>query len=149
MALFMSSCEDDENPTNPDPSELKIGDMSATVNGSSWKAQNAIYFNIARNVTGGQVDITNPVNGVKKTITITLATTDEIAKGTYTAICFYQESAGMPPNTTLKSWNDMSGSCEVTEISETEIKGTFTFKGVNEEDGSTKDIKGSFYVSRK
>jgi hypothetical protein len=43
MALFLSSCGDDDTATGP--SSLKLGEMSATVNGSGWKAQNAIFFN--------------------------------------------------------------------------------------------------------
>lgn len=146
MSFFMSSCKDDESTTGP--SDLKIGEMSASVGGSNWKAQNAYFYNTPGQVSGAQVELTNPINGTTKTISVNIANNSP-EKKTYKAICFYQESTGMPPSTTVTTWNDANGSCEVTEVSATEIKGTFTFTGNSDKDGSTKKVTGSFYVQRQ
>lgn len=148
MSLFMTSCGDDDDTTGP--SSLKIGEMTATVGGSSWEAQNAIYYNTPRQVSGAQVDVSDPINGTTKTISVILATTDQQPQTkTYTAICFYQETTGIGTTSETKSWNDGSGSCEVTEVTDTEIKGTFTFTGTNDDDATTKQVTGSFFVSRQ
>lgn len=67
MSLFMSSCGED-TPTGP--AEPKIGEMTATVGGNNWAAQNAIYFNSQRSVLGAQIDLSNPLNGTTKSVSI-------------------------------------------------------------------------------
>ncbi len=147
MSLFMSSCGEDE-PTGP--SEPKIGEMTATVSGSNWVAQNAVYKNQQRSVHGIQADISNPTSPSSKTISVVLLTTDAQPQlKTYTADCFYEESTGMPGSYTLKTWNNASGSCEITEVTDKEIKGTFTFTGTNDDDNSTKTVSGKFYTPRQ
>lgn len=149
MSLLMTSCGDDDD-TSTGPSDLKIGEMTATVGGDSWSAQNAIFFNQTSLVSGIQIDISNPISGQKKTISIQLtpiATTPEVKS--YSAICFYQETEGAIGSTTTETWADATGSCEVTEVTDTEIKATFSFTGTSDDDGSTKKVTGSFYVSRQ
>lgn len=147
MSLFMVSCGEDE-PTGP--SEPKIGEMTASVGGNNWAAQNAIYFNTPRSVAGVQVDLTNPVNGTTKTVSIILTTTDpQPLVKKYNAVCFYQESTGLGLEAKVKSWTSATGTCEVTAVTATDIKAKFTFTGTNEEDGSTKAVNGSFYVNRQ
>lgn len=148
MSLLMVSCGDDDETTGP--SSLKIGEMSAKVGGADWKAQNAIYFNIPRSVNGAQIDLSDPVNGTTKTVSIVLTTTDanpQVKK--YNAVCFYQESTGIGMNAKVKSWSSSTGTCDVTAVTDKDIKATFSFTGTNEEDGSTKAVNGSFFVSRQ
>lgn len=147
LALFATSCDDDDSSTGP--SDLKIGTMKATVGGDSFEAQNALYYNTTGQVSGAQVDITNPINGTTKTISVILQKTGEVEAKTYTAVCFYQETTGMGATGSTVSWNDASGSCEVTEVTDTEIRGTFSFTGTNENDESTKEVTGSFNVQRQ
>ncbi|MER3328375.1 MAG: hypothetical protein RIF34_02265, partial [Candidatus Kapaibacterium sp.] len=73
MSLFMSSCAEDEATG---PSEPKIGEMTATVSGSNWVAQNAVYKNQIRSVVGIQADISNPSSPSSKTISVILLTTE-------------------------------------------------------------------------
>lgn len=147
LSLLTTSCGDDDSSTGP--SDLKIGTMKATVGGSGFEAQNAIFYNISGQVSGAQIDISNPINGTTKTVSVLLQKTTEVEAKTYTAICFYQETTGMGATGSTESWNDASGSCEVTEVTETEIRGTFSFTGTNDDDGSTKKVSGSFNVSRQ
>ncbi len=147
MSLLMSSCKDDE-PTGP--SDVALGEMSATVGGKDWKGGNAYYFNITNQISGAEQvgGITNLTD--VNTITITLGQVggDPEVK-TYSAICFYQESRGIYPNATAKSWNDLNGSCVVTEVTDKYVRGTFSFTGTNEDDNSTKSVSGKFYTPRQ
>ncbi|MFA7326855.1 MAG: hypothetical protein WC121_09340 [Candidatus Kapaibacterium sp.] len=147
MSLFMVSCGDDE-PTGP--SEPKIGEMTASVGGNNWAAQNAVYNNFSNHVTGLYVaePLTNPTKITSISVKLDKIT-GEPAVGKYLAICFYEESEGYPPNSIVKIWTDISGNCEITEITDTEIKGTFTFTGTNIEDNSTKSVSGKFYTPRQ
>ena len=147
MSLFMVSCGEDE-PTGP--AEPKIGEMTATVGGNNWAAQNAIYFNTPRSVLGAQIDLSNPINGTTKSVSIILTTSDtqpQIKK--YNAVCFYQESTGFGVDAKVKSWSSTTGTCEVTAVTDKDIKAKFTFTGTNDEDKSTKAVNGSFYVTRQ
>lgn len=148
MSLLMVSCGDDDETTGP--STLKIGEMNAKVGGADFKAQNAIYYNIPRSVAGVKIDLSNPINGVTKTVSVILTTNDanpEVKK--YNAVCFYQESSGIGMEAKVKSWSSINGTCDVTAVTDKDIKATFTFTGTNDEDGSTKAVNGSFFVSRQ
>lgn len=147
LALLTTSCKDEDDSTGP--SDLKIGQMTATVGGASFEAQNALFYNVSGQVSGAEVDITNPINGTTKTVSVVLQKTTEVEAKTYTAICFYQETTGLGTGGSTQSWNDVNGSCEVTEVTDEEIKGTFTFTGKNDDDGTTKAVSGSFYVQRQ
>lgn len=147
IALVATSCKDEDDSTGP--SDLKIGEMTATVGGDDFAAQNALYYNFSGQVSGAEVDITNPINGTTRTISVILQKTTEVEAKTYTAICFYQETTGLGMGGSTQSWNDASGSCEVTEVTDDEIKGTFSFTGTNDDDGTTKKVTGSFYVQRQ
>ena len=147
MSLFMSSCKDDE-PTGP--SDVVLGEMSATIDGSSWKAQNALYYNITDHVAG--VYAPDPLKIPTKTTTITVKLAQlggEPTVGKHTALCTYQESEGFPPNSVTKTWSATNGSCEITEVTDKEIKGTFSFTGTNEDDNTTKSVNGKFYTPRQ
>lgn len=147
MSMLMTSCGDDE-PTGP--SDIVLGEMSATVGGNNWKAANAYYFNTTNLVSGLQLagGPTNPTDINSVSVQLVQVGGSPALK-TYTAICFYQESRGMVPNSTVKTWNSASGSCELTEVTDTYVKGTFTFTGTNEDDNSTKSVTGKFYTPRQ
>ena len=65
------------------------------------------------------------------------------------SFCYFQITKGFGPSGSTESWNDVEGSCEITEVTDENVKGTFTFTGKNEEDGTTKKVTGSFYTPRK
>jgi len=147
LALFATSCSDDDSSTGP--SDLKIGEMVATIDGDSWEANFAYYYNNLDAVNGWEVDITNPTSSDRNTIVVDLEVEGEVQEQTYTAFCAYQTSSGMDMNSN-DAWQDSEGTCVVTEVSETEIKGTFTFTGINvKDDNDTKEVSGSFYVQRQ
>jgi hypothetical protein len=148
MSLFMSSCADEDETTGP--SDVTLGEMSATVGGSEWKAGNAYYYNATDHVSGIYTPepLTNPTKNTS--ISVKLAQIGgEPTVGTHTAICYYQESEGFPPNSTVSTWNATNGSCEVTEVTDEYVKGTFSFTGTNEDDNSTKSVSGKFYTPRQ
>ncbi len=148
MSLFMSSCDDEDETTGP--SDIVLGEMSATVGGSDFKAGNAYYYNSSNTISGGQQvgGLTNLTD--VNTISVQLGQiggSPEVKS--YTAICYYQESRGMPPTSTVKSWNATNGTCEITEVTDEYVRGTFSFTGTNEDDNSTKSVSGKFYTPRQ
>ncbi|MFN3194508.1 MAG: hypothetical protein ACE364_00985 [Chlorobiota bacterium] len=149
IALVATSCKDEDDSTGP--SDLKIGEMTATVGGDDFKAGNALYFNSTNLVSGGEQvgGLTNLYD--VNTISVQLAQVGgEPEVKSYTAICFYQETRGSAPGaTTTESWNANNGTCEITEIDGDMVKGTFSFTGTNSDDGTTKKVSGSFYVQRQ
>lgn len=149
LGLLNFSCSDDDNATGP--SDLKIGEMTATVGGANFKAQNALFYNITGQVSGAFVDNPlDPQNSTTQTISIVLQkNSQDVEIKSYQAICYYQETSGFGLAGSTESWNDVSGSCEVTEVTDDNIRGTFTFIGKNEDDNTTKEVTGSFYVPRQ
>ena len=147
MSLFMTSGKDDE-PTGP--SNVELGEMSATVGGSDFKAGNAYYYNTVNQISGGQQvgGLTNLMDVNTISIQLVQVGGEPMVKS-YSAICYYQESRGMTPNTTVKQWNTTSGTCEITEVTDKYVKGEFSFTGTNEDDNSTKTVSGKFYTPRQ
>lgn len=147
MSLFMSSCADDE-PTGP--SDIVLGEMSATVGGNNWKGGNALYYNNVNQISGAEMvgGLTNL--GDINTITIAInQLAGEPELKTYSAFCFYNESRLIGTSSSVKQWNDKNGTCVVTEVTAKFVRGTFTFNGVNEDDNSTKSVSGKFYTPRQ
>jgi len=77
-------------------------------------------------------------------INVSMQVEGDLVTGTYTAVCYYRS---MENEGDLKSWNDLEGSAEVTEVNDDEISGTFSFTGENN-DGTEKKVTGSFKVER-
>jgi hypothetical protein len=147
MMLLISSCSDDDNPTGPE--DLALGELVAEIDGNTWKATFAYFYNNINGITGFEVDVTNPLSSDRNAISLNFMTDNEIQEETYTVFCSYQESSGLDIEDN-NAWQDSEGTCVVTEISETEIKGTFSFRGVNlKDDSDIKEISGSFYVTRE
>src|SRR6056300_1193074 len=122
--------------------------MTATVGGADFEAGNAIYYDITNLVYGGQ-----QVGGLANLFDVNTISIQIVQIGgepelkSYSAICFYQESRGAIGSSSVETWNAANGTCEITEVTDEEVKGTFSFTGTNEDDGSTKSVSGSFYVS--
>ena len=55
----------------------------------------------------------------------------------------------MVPNRTVITWKSYLGSCDVTEVTDEKVRGTFSFTGTNDEDNSTKIVIGKFYAPRQ
>lgn len=147
LALIATSCKDEDDSTGP--SDLKIGEMTATVDGDDFKASNAMHVN-ATNLISGIQKIGGITSADNNSISIQLSQIGgEPEVKTYSAICKYQESRGAIGTTDIETWNDNTGSCELTEVTATEIRGTFSFTGTNDNDGTTKTVSGSFYVQRQ
>lgn len=147
LALVFNSCsEDDDSPVGP--GSLASGEVSATIDGKSWKSSGQMYFNAAKIIAATKIE--NVTTYELTTISISfLLSGQEPAVGTGTAQCFYQESKGLPPSSTVKTWTDISGSYEFTEVTATQVKGTFEFSGTNQDDNTKKTVKGSFNVPRQ
>ena len=147
LSLVMSSCKK-KAPTEPE--EVFTGEMSADVAGILWETDNPIYYNTIDMVAGAQL-----ANGIENisdfnTITIHLQEIDDsLQVRSYNALCFYQESRGEVPNTIVNTWDDYHGICEITEVTDERVKGTFSFKGTNREDNTTKVVTGKFFAPRK
>lgn len=152
LSLSIISCSDDDNGASPtNPNDLELGSMSAVVNGKKWEAQNATYFNSGMVLAGVQADVNlqNPMLSKALTISLSFALTGQSPEvGSGRVIAFYQEAETMNP-TAVKSWNDTQGTFEFKTVSANEVSGTFEFKGTNEEDNTTKTVKGTFKVPRQ
>ena len=149
FSLFITSCKDDDNTTGP--SEVKLGEMTATVGGADFKAGNAYYYNTVNQISGGQQvgGLTNIADVNTISIQLLQAGGEPMVKS-YSDICYYQETRGMAPNNTVKQWNTTNGTCEITEVTDEYVKGTFSFTGTNEDDNnSTKSVSGKFYTPRQ
>lgn len=147
LAFVCNSCsEDDSSPLGP--GDLVSGEVSATIDGKSWKSSGQMYFNAAKIIAATKLE--NLATYELTTISISfLLSGNEPAVGTGTAQCFYQESEGVPPSSSVKTWANISGTYEFTEVTATQVKGTFEFTGTNIEDNSTKTVKGAFNVPRQ
>ena len=147
MSIFMPSCKQNV-PTEPE--EEFTGEMSATIEGTEWESGNPIHYSSITNmISGTHLVVNNGDISDAYTISIQLTQIDNsLEVRTYSAICFYQESIGVYPNTQLYIWSDMSGTSKITEVTDEIISGTFTFTGTNDEDNSTKFVTGKFYALR-
>ena len=147
LALIATSCKDEDDSTGP--SDLKIGEMTATVDGDDFKAGNALYYN-STNLVSGIEKVGSITSADGNTISIQLAQLGgEPEVKSYNAICYYQETRGDFGTSVTESWNATNGTCEITEIDGDMVKGTFSFTGTNDDDGTTKEVSGSFYVQRQ
>lgn len=141
-SIAFTSCKKDENTGDP-----SIGDGSMTLKyaGTSWDASLAVQ---AVN-TNGVINVTGS-DSQGKQAAITLFGVD--SPGTYEITSGSQHSGrwteGVDPSETYVANGIIgTGTITITELSETKIKGSFSFEGFNTTQTSKSITEGSFDVN--
>lgn len=148
VTLLAMSCKKSSSSTNNNNSG-GAGSMSAKVAGSVWSPNLAVVGN--RSVSGGTTVVTIGGTGSQGQINLTLGS--YTGAGTYTFGFSNPSSLAIFSTTTTNPqiWSANaglgSGSIVVTSDAGGYVKGTFSFNGVNTNDGTTKAItEGTFDV---
>lgn len=146
MSLLMSSCSDD---TSTGPSEPALGEFIAKIDGKDWKVSDAVYNNDEFTIIASQ---SGTMETIENSISIHfdgIANEEAPIVKTYTTSNIYLEFKEIDKKLVYLSWNSVSSTTNVTSVTSTAIKGTFSFTATNGKDQTTKVISGSFNVPRK
>lgn len=142
----MSSCSDD---TTTGPSEPALGEFIAKIDGKDWKVTDAKYFDEFTDIVATQ---SGAMGSNESSISIEftgIVAGEAPGVKTYTTSNLYGEFKEVGGDLVYHSWTSGSSTTEITTVTTTSVKGTFSFIGTNFEDQTTKVITGSFNVPRK
>lgn len=150
VAVFLFSCSDN-NPVVPtDPNELKtIGTVKASIEGIAWTSAISFYSNTAKIITAAGVP--NLAEKSLESINLTFLISGNeplVTSGTCQCTYVMTENFGTT-SAKFYTWTDLMGQYTFTEVTDTYLKGKFSFKGLNPIDNSYRNVSGVFYVSRK
>ncbi len=161
LVLMTASCKTDDDGGNG--GDAASGTLIATVDGDNYESEPA-GTSATRVNAGGTTTIVLNANstaaGSNRVFAITMNGID--AEGTYDIggganisinALYIEASATNPNNAQTQTWqapfNDtIAGEMNIAEITESKIRGTFSFTGQNTEDNSTRTITdGSFNIN--
>lgn len=155
-SLFNLSCKSDDDGGGG--GDAPSGVITAKVDGTSVST---IEMTTTASQANGNLVVTGNDGGQTPNKAFMLTITGFDGPGTYpiggganvfTIASYVETNASDPQNPVVNTWSapydeSQSGEIKVSEVTDTYVKGTFSFKCKNQEDGSVKNItEGSFNV---
>ncbi|MCB0281552.1 MAG: hypothetical protein H6627_05360 [Calditrichae bacterium] len=148
MTAFFVACGSDDDSTSSNNDSNTDGSMKASVAGSNWEANTAVVA--VHMPTTGTLTITGQytdLSGNSRQMSLTImqnASVNSFSVGLLgPAQARYTEASLTNP--TGESYIGTSGTVEITELTDTSVKGSFSFSGALNGNGAVKQISsGSF-----
>jgi hypothetical protein len=142
LALFAFSCSDDDNNTNTDDAALKLGEITFSIDGNSWKSMNAMAVDDG----DGTVSIggSRLINSNTGTETIGIAISS-IQTGQNEAMATFTVMPSINDPMNLEMWIAEIANVNITKSNSDEIEGTFSCT-LSNENSERKITNGKFRV---
>lgn len=149
-AIFVACGSDDDSTSSNNDSNTN-GSMKASVAGSSWEANTAVVAVYAQasgtlSITGQYTDL----SGNSKQMSLTImqnASVNSFSVGLLGPAQARYTDASLQ-NPTGESYIGTSGTVEITELTDTSVKGSFSFSGALNGNGTVKQISSGTFSAK-
>lgn len=141
--LFQFACSNSNEPSNTDndASSLKMGEIKCNVDGKSWTSMNALAIKSPAtvNIAGATYNLGT---GLSEQLAIVI--TGELKTGSIGQLSIGSFQRTNVATQATDSYDAPSPTCQITTVTDTEVAGSFSFKGTNKDGKSVNVTSGVF-----